>query len=233
MEYRGQNNPQNINPQPGPCPRDHVTGEPICPPPTEMVCIKTQKVYESCVASLTNEEVADLRVCNVNVVGEIREAVCKDPILLDEPDFPIVCEKLPGTNRARVRFFYIYRFAFLDDENWKQFQSDPVFVEKTVIFSDRIMDPRIFVQCEIFLECTEVIITDPQVVTVCIGKGLVFKLFADVQLLIPAYGFCPEPPECVQPPLVPCPEFVFDWDAKYPPQDEPPNNDNNNNNNNC
>ena len=29
-----------------------------------------------------------------------------------------------------------------------------------------------------------------------INKIIVFKLFAEVQLMVPSYGFCPEPPEC-------------------------------------
>ncbi len=215
------NGPNSL--QPGPCPQDPQTGEPVCPPPTEMVCIKTEKVYESCQKAVTNEEVADLT--NI-AVGQIIDVECKDPQLVINEEFPFVCEKIPGTNRARVRFFYQYRFAFLDQESWKQFTSEPIFVEQVVFFSDRIFDPQIFVQCEVFLVCFDIFPSGPQEVTVCIGKQLIFKLVALVQLLIPAYGFCPEPDPCPQV-LEECPEFVPLW-PPFPPQDNDVNNKNRN-----
>jgi len=229
INYNQNNNISQDVPQAGPCPIDSVTGEPNCPPPTELVCIKTQKVYESCIKELTNEIPVDLTKI---AVGDIEDAQCKEPELVINENFPFVCQKLPNTNRARVKFYYRFRFTFLDQENWKQFTSQPIFVEQIVVFSDRILDPRIMVQCEVFLKCTEVIVTEPveQEVLVCIQKSLVFKLFADVQLLVPAYGFCPEPPECVQPPLIACPVEPLEW-PPYPPQ--PTINDINNNQNNC
>ena len=51
---------------------------------------------------------------------------------------------------------------------------------------------RAYVQCEVFLDCFECFVRIQQV-TCCIGKLQLFKLVAQVQLLVPAYGFCPEP----------------------------------------
>lgn len=207
---RGVNSLPSLNSvQPGPC-----IGE--CPPPTELVCIKVEKVYESCQKVQVNEEVTDL---TCNAVGEIFQADCILVELVVDAEHPFLCEKVPGTNRARVRFFFRYRFSFDDQEGTKFFTSQPIFHEKTVVMSDLIRDPRIFVQCEVFLSCLECFPSGPQEVTCCIGKQVVFKLISLVQLLVPAYGFCPEPDLCPQVEEE-CPEFFPEW-PPYPPQPQP------------
>lgn len=198
---------------PGPCPFNTETGQFECPPPTEIVCIKTEKVYESCRNVQTNEEVADL---SCKAVGDIFNVECIEVDLVVDDAHPFVCEKIPGTRRARVSYFFRYRFTFFDQEGQKFFTSEPIFHEKTVILSDRIFDKRLFVQCEVFLDCFECFASGPKQVTCCIGKLHVFKLVALVQLLVPAYGFCPEPEPCVEVEAE-CPEFDPEW-PPFPPQ---------------
>ena len=82
---------------------------------------------------------------------------------------PFTCEKIPNTNRARVSFWYRFRFTFIDQAGQKFFTSEPIFFEKTVILSDRIFDKRLFLQCEVFLDCFECFVSGPQQVTCCIG----------------------------------------------------------------
>ncbi len=179
-------------------------------------CIKVEKVYESCRKVQVNEDVIDLRGV---AVGEILEACCKGTQLVVDEAHPFTCEKVPGTCRARVSFWYRFRFEYIDQEGVKRFNSEPVFHTKTVILSERIRDPRIFVQCEVFLECLECFPSGPQMVTCCIGKLEVFKLVAIVQLLVPAYGFCPEPDLCSQVETE-CPDFSPVW-PPYPHQGPP------------
>ncbi len=84
--------------------------------------------------------------------------------------------------------------------------------------SPRIREKDLQVHCEVFLECLECFVSGPRKVTCCIGKLMAFKLVALVQLLIPAYGFCPEPDECVKVEDA-CPEFIPVW-PPYPPQED-------------
>lgn len=205
------------HPRPGPCPVDPCTGEPHCPPPWELVCIKVDKVYESCKDLQVNEDVVDL-ACIVE--GVIQEVSCLEPELVIDEDHPFVCEKIPGTKRVRVSFYYRYRFKWIDDAGQHIFVSDPILVCKFAIMSKLAKDPRIFTQCEVFIKCLECFISNLTEVTCCIGKMILFKLVAHVQLLIPAYGFCPEPPDCPEVEKE-CPEFVIppeDWPPHYPPQ---------------
>jgi hypothetical protein len=200
--------------QPGPCPFNHETGQFECPPPTEIVCIKVDKVYESCRKVEMNTDITDLRR---EAEGEVIEAECKDVQLVVDEDHPFICEKIANTNRVRVSFFYRFRFKFEDQEGVKTFTSEPIFVQKTV-FMDRADEKDLVAQCEVFLECVECFVSGFQEVTCCIGKLIVFKLVALVQLLVPAYGFCPEPDLCPQVEAE-CPEFDPGW-PPFPPQEE-------------
>lgn len=200
---------------PGPCPEEG------CPPPTEIVCIMVEKVYEECKKVQVNEEVIDL--CGV-AVGDILQADCKGVELVVDKLHPFGCEKLPGTNRARVSFYFRFRFDYLDQEGLKTFISKPVFHQKVVLMSERILDKRISVQCHVFLECYDCFPSDTQQVTCCIGKMLLFKLAAPVQLMVPAYGFCPEPDDCLQVEAE-CPEYLPLWPPYPPPPELPPNDD--------
>ncbi len=212
--FREANNGISFGIQSGPCPTDPETGLSDCPPPTEIVCIKTEKVYESCRRTQVNEEVTDLSSI---AVGEIMDVWCVGVELVVDEQRPFICEKVPNTRRARVSFWFRYRFAFIDQDGQKFFTSEPINHEETVVLSDRIFENALFVQCEVFLDCFECFVSGTQQVTCCIGKLMVFKLAALVQLLIPSYGFCPEPDECVQVEAE-CPAFDPVW-PPYPPQE--------------
>ncbi len=208
---------------PGPC---YHHG---CPPPTEIVCINVEKVYEECKRVQVNEEIVDLSGV---AVGDIQQVFCKEPELVIDKHHSYICEKLPGSNRARVSFYFRFRFDYQDQEGFKCFTSEPVFHQAIVIMSERICDKRIIVQCHVYLECIDCFASNLQQVTCCIGKLIVFKLVAPVQLMIPAYGFCPEPEDCTQVEAE-CPEYFPEW-PPYPPQPEFPSfeDDNGNNGNN-
>ncbi len=200
---------------PGPCPYNEESGQYECPPPTELVCIKTEKVYESCRNVQQTEEVTDLSAV---ASGAIEDVWCVDVELVVDEEHPFICEKVNGTHRARTSFWFRYRFAYIDQEGQKYFTSEPIFQEKTVIMSERIFEKQLFVQCEVFLDCFECFVSGLQEVTCCIGELLVFKLVALVQLLIPAYGFCPEPEECVEVEAA-CPTYEPGW-PPFPPQED-------------
>ncbi len=200
--------------RPGPC--DPYDG---CPPPTEIVCIKVDKVYEECKVTQVNTVDTDLTGV---AVGEITDVKCVRAELVVDEDHPLICEKLP-CSRVRSAFYYRFIFRWTDDTGVHTFTSEPIFVEK-IARMNRATEPNLDVQCEIFVDCIECFLINHTVVRCCIGKLIAFKLFAHVQLLVPAYGFCPEPPDCkkVVPDECPSPSEWLDtivWPPFYPEQD--------------
>lgn len=219
------NNDSNINNnnaiEPGPCDPEYG-----CPEPTEIVCLQVEKVFDSCQKAKMNVDVTDVSTI---AVGQIDpdSIVCKFAEIFEDPDHPFICTKINGTNRARVSFYYIFKFRFEDEEGVKTFTSEPILYDLTVIMDDIIQDPRTFVQCQVFLDCVECFLSNDQEITCCIGKWVIFKVISLVQLMVPAYGYCPEPPVCPEPLAPECPDFEPVW-PPYPPQPEWPVNNNNN-----
>ncbi|TDA69918.1 MAG: hypothetical protein D9V47_03780 [Clostridia bacterium] len=190
---------------PGPC--DPVVG---CPPPTEIACIKVDKVYESCKHTQVNVETVDLLTIIPPAVPPITDVECVSADLVPGSQ---TCQILPG-GRVRASFSYTYTIRFTDATGTRTFTSAPIAVEKTVVMA-RAGEPGLSPQCEVFLECVEAFLIDETVVQVCIGKMVLFKLFAHVQLMVPSYGFCPQPEECRV--AGECPTFEPTW-PPYPPQ---------------
>ncbi|NLA12080.1 MAG: hypothetical protein GX883_08145 [Firmicutes bacterium] len=150
--------------------------------------------------------------------GPLEEVNCLDAELVIDKKHPFICKKIPNTLRAKISFWYRFRFAYIDQAGYKYFTSDPIYFEKTVILSDRIFDKRLFVQCEVFLDCPDCFISGPQEVTCCVYKLLLVRLVALVQLAVPAYGFCEEPADCQE---GGCPQYTPPW-PPFPPQPCPP-----------
>ncbi|MGI6614798.1 MAG: hypothetical protein ACOX30_02030 [Dethiobacteria bacterium] len=196
-------------------------------PGYEVVCIKADKIYERCKSVETNEVVTEL--CGI-AVGAIEDVWCIDAELVIDAKHHFKCEKIPNTNRAKISFWYRLRFAYIDQAGQKIYTSKPAFFEKTVILSDRILDKRLFVQCEVFLECFECFVSGPQQVTCCIGQLILVKLIATVELMIPAFGFCCEPDDCTEVETE-CPGFLPYW-PPFPPQPGVPGEENGEGNNN-
>lgn len=196
--------------KPGPC--DPYEG---CPPPTEIECIMVDKVYEECKVTQVNTVDTDI---TKQAVGDIIDIQC----VRAEVVGPIECEKLP-CSRVRAAFYYKFTFRWTDDAGVHTKTSEPIFVEK-IVRMNRANEPNLNVHCEIFVDCIECFLIDHTVVRCCIGNLIVFKLFAKVQLMVPAYGFCPEPPDCtkVVPDKCPSPSDWLDtivWPPFYPEQD--------------
>ncbi|MBC7343532.1 MAG: hypothetical protein H5U02_13990 [Clostridia bacterium] len=189
---------------PGPC--NPVTG---CPPPTEIVCIKVDKVYEECRQTLTNVETVDLATVTPPPVGTITSVECVSAQVTVGP----TCTILPG-GRVRVTFSYTYTIRWTDDLGPHLYTSPAIPMEITVRMA-RAGEPGLLPQCEVYLDCVESFLSDATVVTSCIGKLILFKLYSHVQLMVPSYGFCPQPPECQV--AGQCPTWEAPW-PPYPPQ---------------
>jgi hypothetical protein len=191
---------EQVGPTPGRC--DPVYG---CPPPTEIDCIIVDKVFESCRRTLVDEPVVTV----TGVVGPITEVVCTGATLVGTPTSTI----LPG-RRIRVDFSYQYTFRWVDDAGSHTFTS--ASRPMTVITRlPRTGEAGLTPRTEVFLDCLECFVSDTNVITCCIGILVLFKLIATVQIMVPTYGYCPQPPECEVTGI--CPTFTPTW-PPYPPQ---------------
>lgn len=199
--------------QPGQC--DPVYG---CPPPTEIVCIVTEKVYNECKKTQVNE---DEFIVMAKVDNPVVRAECKKVKLLGDP----VCDdSRPGI----IRVTYTYRLkikVFFENDTYTRLSRD-VTVTKNFNLA-RAGEEGLHAQCFIpFIECLKCLVKSEEeeeygkikTTIVCsVAKLLVTKLKATVQLLIPAYGFSPEPPDCDEVPDE-SPNFHPSW-PPFPPQD--------------
>lgn len=178
--------------QPGPC--DPVYG---CPPPTEIVCIMTEKVYDECKNTQVNEEEFFVMAKPDNPVVR---AECKKIKLLDGP----VCDdSSPG--RVRVTFTYRVKIKVFFENDTSTTLSRDVTVIKNFNVS-RAGEAGLNVKCFIpFIECLKCFVKSEEeadygkietTIACRVANLLVIKLTATVQLLIPAYGLSPEPPDC-------------------------------------
>ncbi|WP_366924159.1 hypothetical protein MFMK1_001112 [Metallumcola ferriviriculae] len=235
--------------EPGPCPPQG------CPPPNEIVCIKTKKVYQECKQS----EVFELKVyewnprtgsCNfsqeltppegaTSVVscrlapmfrafetchennlmpnGGVRHEGCNDYV-----NGGSCCE----VRRGRIRFNLNedidipVSLTFDTGQTVRGCVRIEAPFTKTVGMSRAGTHPMF--ECEVDLWVTRCLLcfieenTGPPEVHCCINVVIAFKLYAEVQLLIPAYGFC-TPPDCEEV-LGECPPALDEW-PPYPSQD--------------
>ncbi len=213
---RGQN--YNINDyfeidnevKPGFC--DPYTG---CPEPTEVVCLKVDKVFEECKLADVNTVDIDL---TCHITGDIKDVKCIKAEIIEDKEYPRECEILP-CQRVRSVFYYKIKFKWKDDKGWNVHTSDPIKVEK-IIRLKRAGEQGLEPYCEIFLDLIDCFPISKATIRCCVGKLILFKLFANVQLLVPAYGYCPPPKKCEEEKPIDdeCPD-VEEWleDIEWPP----------------
>ncbi|UMZ72745.1 hypothetical protein [Natranaerofaba carboxydovora] len=176
------------------------------PPPTLIERVKIDKVYEECKQIDVNKIEIDLPIDeDFDKIIDVDEVTCKKVNLIDKE-----CEII-GEKKIRVWIKYEVIFV-IDDEKFSVLET----FEKTVTLS-RAYESGLKPQCEVFLECLDAFIIDEDTIILCVGKLFLIKLFAHVQLLIPAYGFAPQPPECKEKVLDECPEYDPPW-PPYPEQ---------------
>ena len=171
---------------PGRC--DPVYG---CPPPTEVVCIITEKVYDECKNIQVNEDTFIFEADPDNTVTDVE---CTDVEVLDGPHCDVV---RPG----RVHVSFTYRVSVritLDDGQKVPIYRD--FTDAKTFKMPRAGEEFLGAQCSVpFIECLECFVKNEEpdydfvktTIVCCLGKYLLLKLKAQVQLLIPTYGSCP------------------------------------------
>jgi hypothetical protein len=199
--------------QPGQC--DSIHG---CPPPTEIVCIVTEKVYNQCKNIQAND---DEFIVMAKADNRVVRAECKKVKLLGDP----VCEDRQP-NEVRITFTYRVKIkVFFENDTSTTLSRDVTVIKNFNV--PRAGEEGLNVQCIIpFIECLKCFVKSEEeaeydkiktTIVCCLAKLLVITLKATVQLLIPAYGFCPEPPDCEEV-LSECLDFQPPW-PPFPPQD--------------
>ncbi|MFZ7103652.1 MAG: hypothetical protein ACOWWO_13505 [Peptococcaceae bacterium] len=204
--------------QPGPCPVDSQTGIPICPPPTEIDIIKVKKIFNECMHTQVEEITIDFPASTLEPVTEMaQEAECISVEVLNSN-----CIILNGDDIVRLTFTLEVTSRVPLDSGGFQQESATLTVQKTFSL-DRASDDGIDVQCHVFPSCLFCFISsrnelgNVSEVTCCVGVLILLKAEAEVQLLIPTYGYPAQPPECGEF-LGECPtDFSPDW-PPYPPQ---------------
>jgi len=185
------------------------------PVPSEVVCINVVKVFDACsqrecievLFDLTEipDEIVECEIVDIDIECNLRQ-------VQDEP--PLV--------RANVTLMFTVQVTFKIDGFERVVRKRITRTKSVLLFGTNEM----FCKVERVIRCLGCDIT-PQGDIFCeVGIFLVIKTAADVQLLIPAFGFCPVPPECQELPTR-CEEFLEGPPPPlFPPQPEDFNNNN-------
>lgn len=125
-------------------------------------------------------------------------------------------------NFRRVRFTIRVPFQVLDDcgNVVQEFFLPDIFKDVILYIPDARdeFDFRIVVETQSVLLCPPVVLGGD--LTITVGVFVIVKVVGTVQLLIPAYGYCPEPPLCEEfSPDDICEMFDYaDFPDFFPPQ---------------
>lgn len=185
--------------KPGLCPVD-CDGVPICPPPSEIDIIKVTKVFQECMHSQVEVvNVFENTIAGFPDTANVEVVQCERSRIINQE-----CEKVGG-KRVRVSFNLEVKANFRDDNGNNQPITYTTNTINKTFHVSRADERDLNAQCHIFPECLECFIAerDPETqditkITCCIGVLILIKLDAEVQLMVPCYGFSPKPPECAK-----------------------------------
>ena len=215
IAYRNKDVETKTNaPEPKVKPGPFTDGE--CPPPEQIDILKVLKVFQECRLVETNE-VIDTPTPPMGAV----DVECLGAQLINSQ-----CNINPADNTITGIFSFVTAYQFLDAEGNPigDVQVIETLDESRTVSLARAGEEGLDCEVDIFLDCLQCFVSetgpDGQIteVTCCVGKQIVFKLIALVQLLVPTFGYVPVPPDCEQV-AGECPDFTPEW-PPYPPQPE-------------
>jgi len=206
------------------------------PDPAELVCIEVPKVFDQCLikrclvfddgpdTDATDEELRSNPLINPKIFTGFRDFQLK---LGTVEKIPLM--KNPSYKKIIVSFIISFYADYIDGSG--QTQSELFEINRTEIISklycpDSIaqisasfvptgtsedLDSEI-IKLEMVAEFLDGVFTkdchDNDVLDITLGFHLIVKCELIVQLLIPAYGYCPVPPQCeIEPEENPCEKF--------------------------
>jgi hypothetical protein len=182
---------------PGPCPS---TG---CPPPTEIDCIMVDKVYASCVQTVTATGTFTIVACTATPITCLVD--------LTDSSCTVGAISPSGIDDINNVTFIITAVLDITCSGLVTPVAETIVTTVTVpLYNPSGTTPI----CSILsASCTCVLIT-PSTVTCNVALCLLAQTTATVQLLIPTYGFC-QPSPCEPGPTLNCPPVPL-----YPPQQQ-------------
>jgi hypothetical protein len=187
----------------------YAEGE-LFPAPTEIDCIQVTRVYNEGIHKQVREVQLEF---DVEGLGEPLIAHCGDVKVLEQS-----CTVL---KEGLVKVKAVLEVScFLNGT-----EESEIFTVEKVLRLARAGETGLQVYCQVFPECLSCFVSGEEedeeelviVVTACVGILILVKVVALVQLLVPTFGFCPEPPVCDEV-LAECPDFDPPW-PPYPPEE--------------
>jgi hypothetical protein len=177
---------------PGPCPPGG------CPPPTEIDCIVVDKVYASCVQTLTATQTYTVVGCTspINCLVDLSESSCS-----------VGAVTPTGTDNIN-NITYVVSLS-LDITCSSASATETLVTTFTVpLYNPPGTNPS----CSILSASCTCVLVSPATLSCTVQVCVLAQVTATVQLLVPSYGFC-TPSPCQVGPLLPCPPSPL-----FPPQ---------------
>lgn len=193
----------------GVLPVDEATGLSVCPPPREIISIRVDRIYNECKQS----DVIQLPI-GINPTVKASEAQCVSAIAEN-----VDCTVEDGI--ATVTFDLDITFNLLKKGRVVATITEKLFNQSKSVQLERAGEQGLNCEADIYPECLMCFVSNESSpgyvseVTCCIGRMFLFRLVAPVQVLVPSFGFCPEPPNCGTVAGV-CPDYNPPW-PPYPP----------------
>jgi hypothetical protein len=179
---------------PGPCPS---TG---CPPPTEIDCIVVDKVYASCVQTVTASGTFTITGCTAPVTCTVDLASSTCTVGAVTPT---------GNDNINNITFVVTAALSLTCATITTPTTETIVATPTVALYN---PPGTTPSCTILSASCTCVVTATNTVSCTVTLCLLAQTTATVQLLVPSYGFC-EPVPCTVGPVLPCPPSPL-----FPPQ---------------
>ncbi|MBX6377290.1 MAG: hypothetical protein IRY95_01970 [Clostridia bacterium] len=210
---------------PGPCPPEG------CPPPTEIVCIEVEKVYDFCFQT-ESRDVCDLVDAGLTPTPTPLPVIdFTQPVTITCSVTSFSCSELartpvaganPGIQSVTLRICFAVTMTITQGTTTITHTTPITCFTKNIVLC---APTGTTVDCMTHTRATcgpcfvaSVNPATPQVATLCceVEFCLIVQSTATVKLLVPSYGFC-VPVECVPIPKLPCPPTDL-----FPPQCVPP-----------
>ncbi|MBV1820944.1 hypothetical protein [Clostridium cochlearium] len=230
----------NFTPRPG-----FINKQGCLPDPTELVCIEVPKVFDQCLikrclrfkegpdTSTTDEELRSTPLPNPKMFLGCRDFNIK---LLSAKKVPIIYES--NLSKLFINFVISFYADFLDcDGNHcselfeinrsetipKFYCPDPIAkTSSTAMDTDNHDFDSEIIKLELVADCLDGKFSKDcnccNVLDITLGVHLIVKCELVVQLLVPAYGYCPAPKPCQKEPIEdPCKKFYKSPAPKFYP----------------
>ncbi|TZE82266.1 hypothetical protein [Calorimonas adulescens] len=189
------------------------------PDPTEIACIITDKVYDACSQRVCIDTIPAIPFIPT-ISTPIEFGGCRDFVITVPAGFSVTpIPDRDGFSRVMGTFQVSFNVVLSNTvTNTTQLIPVTTTFDKDVVLYVPQPSPA-NIRFEAMAECLFGRVNPINTIDVIIGVFVIIKSAITVQLLIPAYGFCPTPPECEEFPTNVCEQFMTaPFPEFFPPQ---------------